>query len=102
MRPTRAEILLDAIGHNFSVVRSAARGCKVLAVVKADAYGHGVVPVAQRLQAEGVDGFGVALAEEGIELREAGIDRASEFRFASSAIFFASFDSHHRFASPGS
>lgn len=58
------------------VVREAANGRKVLAVVKADAYGHGVVPVAHRLQAEGVDGFGVALAEEGIELREAGIDRA--------------------------
>ena len=69
-------MLLDAIGHNFRVVRQAADGRKVLAVVKADAYGHGVVPVAQRLQAEGVDGFGVALAEEGIELREAGINRA--------------------------
>lgn len=76
LRPTRAEVLLDAIGHNFRVVRRAANGRKVLAVVKADAYGHGVVPVAQRLQAEGVDGFGVALAEEGIELREAGINRA--------------------------
>lgn len=76
LRPTRAEILLDAIGHNLRVVRGAAGGCKVLAVVKADAYGHGVVPVARRLQAEGVDGFGVALAEEGLELREAGIDRA--------------------------
>lgn len=75
-RPTRAEILLDAIGHNLRVVRGAARGRKILAVVKADAYGHGVVPVARRLQAEGVDGFGVALAEEGLELREAGIDRA--------------------------
>jgi len=76
LRPTRAEVLLDAIGHNLQVVRDAAQGRKVLAVVKADAYGHGVVPVAQRLQADGVDGFGVALAEEGIELREAGIDRA--------------------------
>ena len=76
LRPTRAEVLLDAIGHNLQVVQRAAKGRKVLAVVKADAYGHGVVPVAQRLQAEGVDGFGVALAEEGIELREAGIDRA--------------------------
>jgi alanine racemase len=45
----------------------------VLAIVKADAYGHGVVPVATRLEDEGVDGFGVALAEEGLELREAGI-----------------------------
>jgi len=76
LRPTRAEVLLDVIGHNFRVVREAARGRKVLAVVKADAYGHGVVPVARRLQSEGVDGFGVALAEEGLELREAGIDRA--------------------------
>lgn len=76
LRPTRAEVLLDTVAHNFQVVRQAANGRKVLAVVKADAYGHGVVPVAQRLQAEGVDGFGVALAEEGIELRQAGIDRA--------------------------
>jgi alanine racemase len=68
--------LLDAIGYNLRLVQGAAAGRKILAVVKADAYGHGVVPVAQRLQAEGVDGFGVALAEEGIELREAGIDRA--------------------------
>jgi alanine racemase len=76
LRPTRAEVHLDAIAHNLRVVRQAANGRKVLAVVKADAYGHGVVPVALRLQAEGVDGFGVALAEEGIELREAGVDRA--------------------------
>ncbi|MFW2386779.1 MAG: alanine racemase, partial [Polyangiales bacterium] len=76
LRATRAEILLDAIGHNLRVVRAASNGRKILAVVKADAYGHGVVPVAQRLQADGVDGFGVALAEEGLELREAGIDRA--------------------------
>lgn len=68
--------MLDAIGDNLQVVREAAHGCKILAVVKADAYGHGVVPVARRLQAEGVDGFGVALAEEGLELRDAGIDRA--------------------------
>lgn len=76
LRATRAEVLLDAIAHNFRVVQAAANGRKVLAVVKADAYGHGIVPVAQRLQAEGVDGFGVALAEEGLELRQAGIDRA--------------------------
>lgn len=76
LRPTRAEILLDAIAHNLQVVRQAAQGRKILAVVKADGYGHGIVPVSQKLQAEGVDGFGVALAEEGLELREAGIDRA--------------------------
>lgn len=73
MRPTRAEIDLDAIAHNLAVVRSFAAPARVLAVVKADAYGHGVVPVALRLEDEGVDGFGVALAEEGLELREAGV-----------------------------
>lgn len=76
LRPTRAEILLDAIAHNLQVVRGAVQGRKILAVVKADGYGHGIVPVSQKLQAEGVDGLGVALAEEGLELREAGIDRA--------------------------
>ncbi len=73
VRPTRAEVDLRAIAHNLAVVRRSAKGARVLAVVKADAYGHGVVPVASRLQAEGADGFGVALAEEGLELREAGI-----------------------------
>ena len=76
LRPTRAEVDLHAIAHNLGVVRQLAPTAKVLAVIKADAYGHGVVPVAARLQQEGVDGFGVALAEEGLELREAGIDRA--------------------------
>jgi alanine racemase len=73
LRPTRAEIDLGAIAHNLRVVRAQAAPARVLAVVKADAYGHGVVPVAMRLEDEGVDGFGVALAEEGLELREAGV-----------------------------
>jgi alanine racemase len=46
-----------------------------MAAVKADAYGHGAAPCARRLEAEGVDWFGVALPEEGIELRSAGITR---------------------------
>ena len=73
LRPTRAEVDLDAIAHNLDVIRGVASDSAVLAVVKADGYGHGAVPVAQRLEAEGVAGFGVALAEEGFELREAGI-----------------------------
>lgn len=76
LRPTRAEVDLSAIAHNLDVIRDAAGSAKVLAVVKADAYGHGVVQVAKRLQQHGVDAFGVALAEEGLELRQAGIDRA--------------------------
>lgn len=73
LRPTRAEIDLDAIASNLEALRGHIGSARILAVVKADAYGHGVVPVARRLQANGVDGFGVALAEEGLELREAGI-----------------------------
>lgn len=73
LRPTRAEVDLDAIAHNFQRMRDQAGGVAVLCVVKADAYGHGVLPVARRLQREGAFGFGVALAEEAIELRDAGI-----------------------------
>ncbi|HJL17318.1 MAG TPA: alanine racemase [Sandaracinaceae bacterium LLY-WYZ-13_1] len=74
VRPTRAEIDLDALAHNLAVVRTSAPAARILAVVKADAYGHGLLPVARRLAAEGIDGFGVALVEEGLALRDAGID----------------------------
>lgn len=73
LRPTRAEVDLDAIAWNLELIRREAEGAKVLCVVKADAYGHGVLPVAKKLEAHGALGFGVALAEEAIELREAGI-----------------------------
>jgi alanine racemase len=72
-RPTWAEIDLDALAHNFRVIRERVGEAKVLAAVKADAYGHGAVECAQRLESAGVDWFGVALPEEGIELRRAGI-----------------------------
>ena len=72
-RPTRAEIDLDRIAANFHAIRALAER-PVLAVVKCDGYGHGVLPVARRLAAEGAQGFGVALAEEALELRRAGIE----------------------------
>jgi alanine racemase len=73
-RPTWAEINLDALASNFHLIRErVGPTVKVMAVVKADAYGHGAVQCALRLAKEGVDWFGVALPEEGIELREAGI-----------------------------
>jgi alanine racemase len=73
-RPTWAEINLDALASNFRNVRERVEtGIKIMAVVKADAYGHGSEQCAQRLAAEGADWFGVALPEEGIELRRAGI-----------------------------
>jgi alanine racemase len=73
-RPTWAEIDLDALAENLRVIRvQVGSEVSVMAAVKADAYGHGAVPCARRLEAEGVDWFGVALPEEGIELRSAGI-----------------------------
>ena len=72
-RPTWAEIDTDALAANFRAVRRFVRPeVKVMAVVKADAYGHGAVRCAARLAAEGADWFGVATPEEGIALRRAG------------------------------
>lgn len=69
-----AEIDLDCISHNMKVIRSLlAPGCKVLGVVKADAYGHGDKKVALQMQADGVDWFGISNIEEGVGLRQAGI-----------------------------
>jgi len=73
-RPTLARISLRALTHNFEEVMRRAGGRKVLAVVKARAYGHGLVPVARHLLGRGASMLGVALVEEGRELREAGID----------------------------
>lgn len=73
-RPTWAEIDLNALARNFQIIRKlVGPQVKVLAAVKANAYGHGAVECARRLQNEGVDWFGVALPEEGIELRQASI-----------------------------
>jgi alanine racemase len=75
-RPTHAEIDLAALRHNFREIRQAVgRNCEVLAVVKADAYGHGVSAVAPALVEEGAEQFGVALVEEGVELRKLGIEQ---------------------------
>ncbi|HEX7176811.1 MAG TPA: alanine racemase [Pyrinomonadaceae bacterium] len=75
-RPTWAEVDLDALASNYRVVRRhVGAGVKVLAVVKADAYGHGAAECARRLEAEGADWFGVASPEEGVELRRAGVTR---------------------------
>ncbi len=74
VRPTRAEINLEALRHNLRVVRRHAGAARVWAVLKADGYGHGAPAVARTLERDRrVDGFCVALLEEGVELREAGI-----------------------------
>ncbi len=73
VRPTRADVNLAALRHNLRVVQKRAEGARVWAVLKADAYGHGAPGVARTLERARVDGFCVALLEEAVELREAGI-----------------------------
>ncbi len=74
LRATVAEVDLECLRHNVRTLRSRCRsGSAFMAVVKADAYGHGAVPVARAALEAGADGLGVALLEEGILLRQAGI-----------------------------
>jgi len=73
-RPTWAEVNLNNLQHNYKIIRSLLdERTKVLVTVKADAYGHGLIQVAKRLVKCGVDYFGVASIDEGIELRKAGV-----------------------------
>lgn len=72
MQPCRAVIRLDAIRGNAALLRAKAAGAKLCAVVKADAYGHGGAMVCQAL-AGVADCFAVALVEEGVRLRLAGV-----------------------------
>ncbi len=73
-RPTRSIISLANLEANFRSIRKfIGDGPETLCVVKADAYGHGAIPCSERLAKAGADWFGVALPEEGFELRAAGI-----------------------------
>jgi len=71
---TRAVAQIDhgALAHNLQTVRGAAPGVDIMAVVKADAYGHGAVPVAATARQNGATWLGVALPGEALELRHAG------------------------------
>ena len=70
-----AEINLDAVAHNVQMAKANLKPTtKLCAVVKADAYGHGAVRVAQEAARNGADFFAVALLQEGVKLREAGIE----------------------------
>lgn len=73
MRTTTAHIDLDALVWNLGVVRRRADGHRLLAMVKANAYGHGMIPVSRALARHGVDALGVAFVDEAVELRRAGI-----------------------------
>ncbi len=70
---TWAEIDLNAIRHNFRVLRKLAGTAKILTVIKADAYGHGMLPIVKLLVREKVDFIGLSNLNEGITLRRAGI-----------------------------
>jgi alanine racemase len=74
MRPTWVEVDHSAIAHNVAVLAATAAPAEVCAVVKADAYGHGAVPVAHTVLGAGATWLAVALVEEAAELRAAGID----------------------------
>lgn len=73
LRPTSAVIDLNAIVHNLGVIRERRPRDKICAVIKADAYGHGLVPVGRTLERAGAEWLAVSLIEEGIRLRDAGI-----------------------------
>jgi len=73
-RPTLAEIDLKALEFNYRQLRKRApRGVKIMGVVKADAYGHGAIPVSLRLERLGVEYLGVAFSDEAVALRKGGV-----------------------------
>jgi len=79
-RPTWAEVNLNALAENYraltSLLSTSTTGYpRILPVIKADAYGHGMIPVARTLAAAGVSLFAVGLVEEGVALRQAGISQ---------------------------
>src|SRR5208283_5052023 len=74
MRLTRAEIDLNALHQNVDAIRHyLPRSVKIMGLVKANAYGHGLVDIAQALVRYGIDYLGVGFVEEGITLRERGV-----------------------------
>lgn len=74
MRATRAEVDLSKIGHNVSEIRNLIqKNVRIMGVVKANAYGHGMIEVAQYLESNSIDMLGVAFTQEAVALRNAGI-----------------------------
>src|SRR4051812_4120645 len=71
LRPAWVDVDLAALEHNLASLRrrTDGSGARTMAVVKADGYGHGAVGVSRALEAAGVDWLGVALLEEGVEIR---------------------------------
>src|SRR4051794_9787678 len=74
LRPVWATVDRAAVAHNVTVLKQIAAPAQLCAVVKADGYGHGAVAVAEAAVGAGAEWLGGALVEEGIELRQAGIE----------------------------
>jgi alanine racemase len=73
-KPTVAEVNLKALEFNYrQIQKKIPKGVNILAVVKADAYGHGAIPVSLKLEKLGVEYLGVAISDEGVELRKGGV-----------------------------
>lgn len=76
LRPTWAQINLKNLAFNFHSVKAfVGKEINYMAVVKADGYGHGAMQCARKLEGKGIDWFGVALVEEGVNLRNSGITK---------------------------
>lgn len=75
LKRTWAEVDLDRLAHNCNVIRDSVRGAEMMAVIKADAYGHGAVVAAKTYCALGVTRFAVSNLEEALQLRNAGIEQ---------------------------
>ncbi len=74
IRPTRVEVDLNAIKENYKKIKEHVGNCKIMAILKANAYGHGLLRIAQLFEELNTDYLGVAVVEEGILLREKGIN----------------------------
>lgn len=73
LRPSIVDIDLDALTHNYQTLKQHVGTSKVMPIIKANAYGHGMIECVKTLEQAGADFFGVAYLEEGIELRQAGV-----------------------------
>ncbi|MFO7888833.1 MAG: alanine racemase [bacterium] len=73
MRPTLVEVDIQRLTQNFQAIKDKVAPCRIMPILKANAYGHGLIRVAQLMQQLGADYLGVAVLEEGILLRERGI-----------------------------
>ncbi|MCH9029760.1 MAG: alanine racemase [Bacteroidetes bacterium] len=74
IRPTRVEVDLNAIKENYQKIKEHVGSCKIMPILKANAYGHGLLRIAQLFEKLNADYLGVAVVEEGILLREKGIN----------------------------